>query len=220
MTSSPSLRIVLADDHALVRAGIRALLERLPEVDVVAEAGDGLEALARVHAHRPDVLLIDIAMAGLSGLDAAARVRAECPAVKVVILSMHANEEYVVQALAAGAVGYLLKDAATTELDHALEAVARGETYLSPAISARVIASYLSRVGAAASVRDPLTRRQKEILQLVAEGHSTKAIAFRLTISVKTVEAHRAQIMERLHIHDVAGLVKYAMRIGLISPEG
>ena len=212
------LRILLADDHTLVRAGIRALLAQMPDIEIVGEAGDGREALALAKAYGPDVLLMDIAMTGLSGLEAAALVKKECPGVKVIILSMHANEEYVIQALRAGAVGYLLKDAASVELDLALKAAVAGQTYLSPAISRQVIVNYITRVGVIVPP-DPLTPRQREILQLVAEGKSTKEIAFALEISVKTVETHRAQIMERLDIHDVPGLVKYAMRTGLIPPE-
>ncbi len=211
------LRILLADDHTLVRAGIRALLAQMPDVEVVGEAGDGRGALALVKALRPDVLLMDIAMTGMSGLEAAAQVKKECPGVKVIILSMHANEEYVMQALRAGAAGYLLKDAASVELELALKAAVAGQTYLSPAISRQVIEAYVASVGDIVPP-DLLTPRQREILQLVAEGKSTKEIAFALEISVKTVETHRAQIMERLEIHDVAGLVKYAMRIGLIPP--
>ena len=212
------LRILLADDHTLVRAGIRALLAQMPDIEVVGEVGDGREALALAKACGPDVLLMDIAMTGMSGLEAAAQVKKECPGVKVIILSMHANEEYVIQALRVGAVGYLLKDAASVELELALKAAVAGQTYLSPAISKQVIENYITRVGAIVPP-DPLTPRQREILQLVAEGRSTKEIAFALEISIKTVEAHRAQIMERLDIHDVPSLVKYAMRTGLIPPE-
>ena len=213
------LRIILADDHTLVRAGIRTLLETYPEVEVVGEADDGLEALALIEACKPDLLLVDIAMRRLNGLETASRAAKEFPRVKVVILSMHANEEYVMQALRAGAAGYLLKDSATVELGLALRAVGRGETYLSPAISHTVIDGYLGRVsGAGGNTAGPLTPRQREILRLVANGNSTKEIAFALNLSVKTVETHRAQLMRRLDIHDVAGLVKYAMRIGLIPP--
>jgi len=213
------LRVVLADDHALVRAGIRSLLERIPGVEVVGEAHDGLDALALIGAHQPDLVLIDIAMAGLNGLEVAACVARDWPEVRVIILSMHANEEYVAQALRAGAVGYLLKDSATAELDLALEAASRGETYLSPAISRTVISGYLARrSGTGAGTASPLTPRQREVLTLVASGKSTKEIAHMLKLSVKTVETHRAQLMERLNIHDVAGLVKYALHLGLIPP--
>jgi DNA-binding NarL/FixJ family response regulator len=212
------VRVLLADDHTLVRAGIRALLAQIPDVEVVGEAGDGREALAMLHEQSADVLLIDIAMSGMNGLDAAALAKKQCPDIKVIILSMHANEEYVMQALRAGATGYLLKDAASVELDLALKAAAAGQTYLSPAISRQVIDNYMSRV-AGDIVSSPLTPRQRQILQLIAEGKCTKEIAFSLAISVKTVETHRVQLMERLDIHDIPGLVKYAMRTGLIPAE-
>ena len=212
-------RVLLADDHALVRAGIRSLLEKISGIEVVAEAGDGYEALELTKKHFPNVVLMDIALPGLNGLEALARATKEFPAVKVIILSMHANEEYVLRALRAGACGYLLKDAAVTELELALRAVTRGETYLSPRISKRVIGSYLERLGNERPLREELTPRQREIVQLIAEGKSTKEIAFLLKVSVKTVEAHRAQLMARLDIRDVAGLVRYAMRVGLVPPE-
>ena len=214
-----AIRILLADDHTLVRAGIRSLAEKIPGVQVIGEASNGREALALIESQRPDIVVMDITMAGLNGLEAAARVNKEFPEVKIIILSMHANQEYVLQALRAGAAGYLLKDAATTELDIALQAVARGETYLSPAISKRVIENFLRRGGDSSDPLAQLTPRQREILQLIAEGKSTKEIAFTLKLSVKTVETHRAQLMERLEIRDVAGLVRYAMRTGLISGE-
>jgi DNA-binding NarL/FixJ family response regulator len=212
------LRILLVDDHALVRAGMRSLLRDLPEVEVVAEAADGAEALAAAERERPDVVLMDIAMKGMNGLEAAARMRERLPGVKVVILSMHTSEEYVLLALRAGAAAYLIKDSATSELELALKCVMRGETYLSPAISRQVVDGYVQRVGAGAGP-DPLTPRQRDVLKRIAEGRSTKEIAYDLNLSVKTVETHRAQIMERLGIRDVAGLVRYAMRTGLIPPE-
>jgi DNA-binding NarL/FixJ family response regulator len=211
------IRMMLAEDHTLVRAGIRALLQNLEEVEVVAEAGDGREALRLVEIHEPDVVLMDIAMAGLNGLEATARISKTFPNVRVIILSMHANEEYVLQALRAGAVGYLLKDAGTAELELAIRAVARNETYLSPLVSKHVVADYVRRVGGEPSSLERLTRRQREILQLIAEGHSTQEIAQMLSISGKTVETHRSQLMERLDIHDVAGLVRYAIRMGLVT---
>jgi DNA-binding NarL/FixJ family response regulator len=212
------LRVLLADDHALVRAGLRSLLNGMPGVEVVAEASDGAEALELALRERPDVVLMDIAMKGMGGLEATTRLRAELPQAKVIILSMHASEEYVLQALRAGAAAYLIKDAATAELELALKSVARGENYLSPAISRQVVDGYVQRVGAAADA-DPLTPRQRDVLRRIAEGRSTKQIAFELNLSVKTVETHRAQIMERLSIRDVAGLVRYAMRSGLVPPE-
>jgi DNA-binding NarL/FixJ family response regulator len=213
-----ALRILLVDDHALVRAGMRSLLRDLPEVEVVAEAADGAEALVAAERERPDVVLMDIAMKGMNGLEAAARMRERLPGVKVVILSMHTSEEYVLLALRAGAAAYLIKDSATSELELALKCVMRGETYLSPAISRQVVDGYVQRVGAGPGA-DPLTPRQRDVLKRMAEGRSTKEIAYDLNLSVKTVETHRAQIMERLGIRDVAGLVRYAMRTGLIPPE-
>jgi DNA-binding NarL/FixJ family response regulator len=212
-------RILLADDHTLLRAGIRSLLEKMPGVEVVGEAADGREALNLVKTHLPNVVLMDIAMAGLNGLEATARIVRDHPNVRVIILSMHANEEYVLQTLRAGASGYLLKDAATAELELAIQAVARGDTYLSPAISRRVIEDYLGRTSGEKGPLEQLTPRQREILQLVAEGRSTKEIAFVLSLSVKTVETHRTQLMDRLGIHDVPGLVRHAMRMGLVPPE-
>lgn len=209
-------RILLADDHVLVRAGIRSLLEKLPGVEIAGEAADGREALALLGKTRPDLLLTDIAMQGLGGLALAAEAARLHPRLKVLILSMHANEEYVVQALKSGVAGYLLKDAVAAELGLALAAVARGETYLSPAISRRVLDAYLARTTGAAPP-DPLTPRQREVLRLVAQGRNTKEIAADLGVSVKTVETHRAQLMERLGIHDVPGLVRYALRLGLIE---
>lgn len=218
-----SIRILLADDHTLVRAGIGALLQGLEGMQVVAEASDGHAALRLVQTHQPDVVLLDIAMPGLNGLEVTARVAQAFPRVRVIILSMHANEEYVVQALRAGATGYLLKSAVTAELELAVRAVARGEVYLSPPISRYVIADYVRRVeGAGSPDATPpgpytrLTPRQREVLQLIAEGHTTKDMAQRLHISVKTVETHRTQLMKRLDIHDVAGLVRYAIRTGLL----
>jgi DNA-binding NarL/FixJ family response regulator len=211
------VRVLLADDHALVRAGIRALLQNLDGVAVVAETGNGAEVLEFARAHRPDVVLLDISMPGLGGLEVSAQLRDALPEVRVVMLSMHANEEYVLQALRAGAAGYMLKDSATAELELALKAVMQGETYLSPPISKQVVEGYVQRVGAEQSASDNLTPRQRQVLQLIAEGHSTKQIAHRLNLSVKTVETHRAQLMERLQIREIAGLVKYAIRHGLVT---
>jgi len=213
------IRVILADDHTLVRAGIRSLLEKIAGVQVVGEASDGREALEIIKKTNPNIALLDITMSGMNGLDVTARVVKDFPHIKVIILSMHANEEYVLQALKIGVSGYLLKDAATTELELALKAIAREETYLSPAVSKKVINNYLERVGDAEDLQSALTPRQREILQLVAEGKSTKEIAFMLSVSIKTVEAHRAQMMDRIGIHDVPGLVRYAIRIGLVASD-
>jgi DNA-binding NarL/FixJ family response regulator len=213
------IRVLLADDHSLVRAGIRSLLGGMADVQVVGEAASGEQALELAARQQPDVVLMDIAMKGITGLEAAARMRETHPAVRVVILSMHSGEEYVLQALRAGAAGYLLKDAATGELELALRSVMRGESWLSPAVSRQVVEGYVQRSGAEAAP-DVLTARQREVLRLVAGGKSTKEIAFFLNLSVKTVETHRAQIMERLGIRDVPGLVRYALRTGLVPPDG
>ena len=220
------LRVLLADDHTLLRAGLRSILGDLPDVEVVGEAAAGPEALEMIRDRQPDVALLDIAMPGLSGLEVAAQLAAEGPPTRVVILSMHADQEYVRQAMSAGAVGYLLKDSGTSELEQALKAVARGVTFLSPAISNLLMADY-RRLASGSSTApppvaslvpesNPLTPRQREVLRLIAEGRNTKAIGRALGISIKTVETHRTQLMERLGIHDVAGLVRYALRIGLI----
>lgn len=214
-----ALRLLVADDHELVRAGFRSLLQAINGVEIVAEASDGLQALELIRTHHPDVVLMDISMPGLNGLEALSRIRKEFPRVRVLILSMHTSEEYVLQALRNGAAGYLLKDASPLELDLAVRAATRGEIYLSPAISGHVIESYLQRTTASEAPPDRLTPRQREILQLIAEGWSTKEMAARLGISVKTVESHRMQLMERLQIHDVAGLVRYAIRVGLVTSE-
>ncbi|HNV58153.1 MAG TPA: response regulator transcription factor [Rhodoferax sp.] len=212
-----TVRVVLADDHTLVRAGLRKLLESVPGMEVVGEAGDGLQLLEMVEKLQPQVVLMDIAMPGLNGLEATGRLVKGWPSIKVLILSMHQNAEYVRQALRQGAVAYLLKDAAPLELEWALAAVLRGETYLSPAVSKGVVSDYVHRLRSEEHAADALTPRQREVLQLIAEGQSTKEIARRLDLSVKTVETHRTQLMKQLDIHEVAGLVRYAIREGLVS---
>jgi DNA-binding NarL/FixJ family response regulator len=211
------LRILLADDHALVRAGIRSLLQEMPGVEVVAEAGDGVEALRLAGELRPDLVLMDVAMKNANGLEATRQIQRQFPAVKVLILSMYSNEEYVAQALRAGAVGYLVKDSAPMELELAIKAVKAGDTYLSPPVSRHVVDSYMQRLGGDVTPLETLTPRQREVLQFVAEGKSTKEMAHLLNISIKTVETHRAQIMQRLDVRDVPGLVRYAIKIGLVK---
>jgi DNA-binding NarL/FixJ family response regulator len=219
------IRVLLADDHELVRAGFRALLARLGDIEVVAEADDGRAALELVAAHRPDVALMDISMPGLNGLEATSRIAKEFPHTRVIILSMHASEDHVLLALRKGASGYLLKGARLADLGLAVRSVARGETYLGPEVSEHLRSSQRQRGGepqgdiadTPASL-ERLTARQREVLQLIAESRTVKQIAQMLGISVKTAETHRAQIMERLGIHDLAGLVRYAIRAGLITP--
>ena len=208
-------RVVLVDDHTLVRAGLRALIDDLAGFEVVGEGSDGEQALPLVQAQQADVLVMDISMPQLSGIDALLRVRAELPQLPVIMLSMHATRDYVLRAIRAGASAYLLKEAAENELELALNTVLSGQRYLSPKISGAVIDSLLQNDNAANDV--PLTARQREVLRLLALGRGTKEIAFELQLSGKTVESHRAQIMERLSIRDVAGLVVYAIQHGIIA---
>ena len=214
-----NLRVLLADDHTLVRAGLRKLLESIPDLDVVGEASDGLALLDLAAELRPNLVLMDISMPGLNGLEATARLRKQWPETKVIILSMHQNEEYVRKALRQGASGYLLKDCAPLELDMAIKTVCDGETFLSPAVKKNVLNDYVKRLRDEAQPGDQLTPRQLEVLQLVAEGLSTKEIARRLDLSVKTVDTHRSTLMRLLDIHEVTGLVLYALRAGLIDAE-
>jgi DNA-binding NarL/FixJ family response regulator len=218
--STEPIRVLLADDHPIVRAGIRAELEQSPSVRVVAEAADGREALELVKSHKPDVVFMDISMAGLNGLEATARINADFPQVRVVILSRHENEEYFWHALRAGASGYLLKKAAVAEIQTALHQVAGGEIYLSREISKRLLKKLpLQQIAHRPGPVEQLSQRQREILQLIAEGQTTKAIALVLNLSPKTVEYHRAKLMERLGIYDIPGLVRFALRVGLITAE-
>jgi DNA-binding NarL/FixJ family response regulator len=213
------MRILLADDHALVRAGTQSLLSELPGMQVVAQTGDGLEALRLIAETKPDLALIDIAMPGLNGLEVAARARKESPSTRIVILSMHVDDEFVYRALMSGAAGYLLKNADRCELEMALSAVAQGNTWLSPQVSQRIAAADARGWGPATDGPfEVLTPRQREVLQLIAEGLSSKEIAGRLHLSVKTVETHRAELMDRLGIRGVAGLVRYAVRVGIVHP--
>lgn len=213
------IRILLADDHTLMRAGIRLLLQNIEEVQVVGEASDGHEALRFIRVHRPDVVLMDIGMSGMNGLEATVRISRDFPDVRVIILSMHAHEEYVHWALRAGVAGYLLKDAMPTELELAIKAVAAGHNYLSPAISNHVVQEYRKHLDGERSPLERLTSRQREILQLIAEGHTTKEIAQKIHLSIKTVETHRTQLMKRLDIHDIPGLVRFAVRMGLVTSD-
>lgn len=213
------LRVLLADDHALVRAGLRLLLQNHPNIESLIEATNGREALELAKSQRPDIVLMDISMSELNGLETTARLVKVCPQTRVIILSAHSSQEYVAKALRSGASGYLLKDSAPAELDQAISAVTSGGSYLSPAVSATVIDDYLQRMKEEIDPLEQLTSRQREILQLIAEGKSTKEVAYLLKVSVKTIETHRAQLMDRLGIYDVPGLVRFAIRTGLVSPE-
>ena len=214
-----AVRVLLVDDHALVRAGMRSLLKDISDVEVVAETGNGREAVELAKQHQPHIVLMDIAINGMNGLDAAARIVKDQPRCKIIIVSMHSNDEYITRALHVGVSGYLIKDAAASELEAALRAVARSEKYLSPEISTRLMDRYEERGLAPEASPEKLTPRQRETLQLIAEGHTTKEVATILGVSVKTIDTHRTQLMKRLNIHDVTGLVRYAIRTGLVSSE-
>lgn len=215
------LTVLLVEDHALVREGLRSVLARIGGVQVVGEASNGREALNAVEELEPELVLMDISMPEMNGLEAARRIRSAHPGTRILILSAHANEEYVYQALRIGAAGYLLKDDDRSEFARALRSVERGETYLSPALSDVTVDELLeqAREEGAAGPLDLLTSRQREVLQLMAEGNTTREIAEKLDVSPKTVETHRRDIRERLEIEDLAGLVKFAVRTGLVSPE-
>jgi DNA-binding NarL/FixJ family response regulator len=220
-TTIKPIHVILADDHALVRAGIRALLEKLPAVKVIGEAGDGREALDLVKAQTPEVVLMDIAMPGLNGLEATERMARDFPNVRIILLSMHNNEEYVLRALKSGAAGYLLKKAATAELEAALRQVVRGEIYLSREISAQLLNKFpVHGITGRKSPLEQLTGRQREVLQLIAEGQNTKQIGDILKVSPKTVEYHRMKMMAGLNLFDIPSLVRLALRAGLIPSEG
>jgi DNA-binding NarL/FixJ family response regulator len=214
-----SIQVLLVEDHTIVRKGLRALLEGEPDMQVVGEAEDGRQALNQVQQLLPDVVLMDIGMPGLNGLEATRQIKHQFPKTKVVVLTMHTSAEYVFSVLQAGASGYLVKQAATEEVISAIRAVYQGESFLSPSISTKVIEEYLRRAGKTESV-DPyerLTSREREVLQLIAEGHSTQEIATLLYVSGKTVETHRSRLMEKLDIHTIAELTQYAIRKGIIE---
>ena len=214
-----TIRVALAEDHGMVRAGIARLIEDLPGVELVGVAEDGQEAVELVHTSAPDVLLLDITMPRLGGLGVLSRLTAECPGTRVIMLSMHDNEEYVARALQEGAAGYLLKDSDLAELGLAIRAVVRGGSYLTPAVSRHVIRDFTNNQTTRESPYERLTPRQTEIAQLVAEGHRNSDIASILGMSIKTVETHRTQLMARLGVHDVTGLVRYAIRVGLVPAD-
>jgi DNA-binding NarL/FixJ family response regulator len=229
----PPIRVLLVDDHSLVRAGLRALVEKLPGIDVIGEASEGREALKLVEARTPDLVLMDLAMPGFNGVEATSRIVRASPATRVIVVSVHGDPESVLAAIDAGAAGYLSKDATVGELDLAIRSVMSGGTYLSPSVSRHVVDDYRRRISnggtrdvdaapfasAEHSQLARLTPRQREILQLVAEGASSRKMARTLNLSIKTIESHRAQLMERLDIHDVAGLVRFAIRAGLVRAD-
>lgn len=207
-------RIVLADDHVLVRQGLKSLLER-EHFQVMAEASDGQEAVKLIAAHHPDIAILDISMPTLNGIDAARGLARSTPKTKVILLTQHEEEQYIHEALEAGVKGYVLKNQVANDLIQAIRQVCRGEFYLSPGISRAVMEAYRNKSERPA---DPLTARERQVLQLIAEGKSTKDTAAVLGISVKTAESHRMRLMQKLNIHETASLVRYAVRRGLIQP--
>ncbi len=211
------LRVLIADDHPIARSGIRALLEADDEVQVIAEAGDGMEAVRLIEEQLPDIVFLDIGMPGLSGFDVLDQVGRKFPEVSTIVLTLHESELYALRAFSLGAMGYLSKTAPCTELIRAAKTVARKEKYVSPDLSRRLFLNHAVDVAQGSTPLKDLTPRQLEVLRLIAEGRTTKGIALRLQISVKTVESHRSQLMERLNIHDVAGLARYSVRMGLVE---
>jgi len=213
-----SIRILLADDHRIMREGLRSLIDKEPDMKVVAEAADGRRTVRLAQEVSPDVAVVDISMPELNGIEATSQIVSRTPGVKVLALSMHSDEHFVMGMLRAGASGYLLKDCAADELCSAIRTVVSDETYLSPKAASVVIQDYRRELSVAKSSRTPnLTAREREVLQLVAEGETSKRIASQLDVSVKTVQAHRQQIMDKLSIHTVAGLTKYAIQRGFTS---
>lgn len=214
-------RVVLADDHLIVRQGLRALLEATEGFDVVAEASDGLEAVAAVEREEPDVIILDLSMPDLSGLEALRRIKDKKPQTKVLVLSMHSTSEYVRAALRAGADGYVVKGSGIGDLNEALRTVIAGQRFLSDAVERAALLDLLDGPGKGVTSADPLDRltpREREILQLIAEGHSNRSLAEKLGLSIKTVDGHRTRIMSKLDVHDVTALTRFAIRHGLVSP--
>jgi two-component system, NarL family, response regulator NreC len=210
--SEAEMRVLLADDHQIVRQGLRGLLEKAGHV-VVGEAADGHEALKLARTLTPDIAVLDLSMPLLNGLDTAREMRRVSPEIKIILLTMYTDKGYVLQALKVGAKGYVLKTQAAEDLIRAIREISRGEVYLSPGVAASVVDAYLDRTDVAV---DPLTPRERQVLQLIAEGNTTKEVARQLNISFKTAETHRNHIMKKLDIHDVAGLVRYAIHQGLL----
>ena len=209
------IRIVLADDHTIFLSGLRALLEKESDLEVIAEVKDGRDAVTAAHTKKPHLVIMDVSMPGLNGIDATREITTKLPGVKVLCLSMHSKEQFVADMLEGGASGYLLKDCLYDELLRAVRAVMANQIFLSPAITSTVVQAYRQqRSGTPSSPFSLLTAREREVLQLIAEGHATKDIAAQLHLSVKTIDTHRQRIMEKLNIHSVAGLTKHALSRG------
>jgi DNA-binding NarL/FixJ family response regulator len=214
------VRIILADDHKIMREGLKALLEKQTDIEVIAEAENGLEAVRLTQRLKPDIVIMDIGMPGLNGVEATRQIVTEVQGVKVIALSMHSDRRFVIEMLKVGAAGYLLKDSASEELTSAIRAVAANQPYLSPKVTDVVIKDYLNTISRSEPTAfNVLTAREREVLQMLAEGKTTKQIAFALNVSVKTIETHRQQMMEKLNIRSIAELTKYAIREGLTSLE-
>lgn len=215
----PDIRVVLADDHSIVRMGLRSVIEGDPDVDVVGEAATGLEAVAVCHDLQPDVVVLDVAMPTLNGIDAIASIQKGSPGTRALILSMHSDESYVLRALGAGARGYLLKDSAEHDVLPAIHAVAAGASYLSPAIARTLLEDYVRslRQRGLQDSYELLTERERQVLQLLAEGRANKEVAQVLNLAVSTVDSHRANLMQKLNLHSTAEIVLYAMRKRIIS---
>jgi two-component system response regulator NreC len=213
------IRVLVADDHTIVREGVRILLEAQPDIEVVSEAADGQEALARVRELQPDIVLIDIAMPKLNGMEATRAIKRDFPNVQIIVLTMYESDEYFFQVLNAGASGYILKKAASGDLLTAIRAVYAGEVFLYPSVARRLVSDYISRVksGEEKISYDGLTPREREVLKLIAEGYTNQAIADKLVISPSTVQTHRTRVMQRLNLHNRAELIQYAVRKGLID---
>jgi two-component system response regulator NreC len=215
------IRVLVVDDHALVREGIKSLLQGIAEIKVIGDAADGLEAIEKARTLRPDIVLMDVAMPRMTGVEATRRIREEMPGVQVVALTIHESEEYLFQMLRAGASGYVLKKAHPSEMLAAIEAAMRQETYLTPSMAKGLVTDYLRRMGEGSDEGSyqELTDREREVLKLIAEGYTNPEIANLLNISVKTVQAHRSHIMEKLNLHRPAALVRYAIRKGLVEAD-
>lgn len=212
------ITVLLADDHRILREGVRSLLEKAQDIEVIGEASEGGEAVAKAQALSPDIVLMDITMPGMNGLEATRQIKALRPNTRVLILSMHESNQYISQFLRSGASGYVLKDTAASELVGAIRAVFQGDAFLYPSIARKLLEEYLLKVqsGEEAESYDGLTGREREILRMIAEGKSNKDIADVLSLSIRTVQAHRANLMAKLHMHDRTELVRYAIRKGLI----
>ncbi len=214
-------KVLLVDDHTIVRQGIKALLDTQEGIEVVGEAEDGREAIEKVKQMAPNVIVIDITMPNLNGIEATRQIKKINPEIKVLVLTVHDNEEYIHRILQAGASGYLLKESAVSDLVSAINAVEKDDIFLSPSISKVVVKDYIRHVETESGDFDSLnilTNREREVLQLIAEGHTNKEIARILKLSIKTIDVHRSHIMDKLNIHDITGLVKYSIRKGLIKP--